>query len=55
MNQSNDNEGYPWSLIIIGGMWICMWVFDKWREYDNAVYAERYTNMRNYYGNIPRI
>ena len=55
MNQSNDNEGYPWGLIVAVGILICVWSVDKWNSYDNAVYAARYKNMRDYYGNIPRI
>ena len=41
--------------IIIGGIFICMWICNKWHEYDNAVYARRYKNMRDHYGNIPLI
>ena len=56
MNQSNNSEeDYPWGLIIMGGIVIGMWMIDKWIQYDNAVYAARYKNMRDNYGNTPLI
>ena len=51
MNTESESD-YPWGLIVISGIVIVTWIFDKWRQYDDAVYAARYKNMRDHYGNI---